>query len=202
MTLSEKIASLKAGRRITSEELAESAGVPLGTLNKILNGETKNPTGKTLAKIAGALGCTVEYLYGDNIDYAFDLLPVRRKRVRLLGSIAAGEPIYAEEDHESYVLAAGDIHCDFALRACGDSMVNARIYDGDIVFIREQPDVDDGEIAAVIIDDSATLKRVYKTSDGVMLASENSKYRPMHFSPENSNVIRILGKAVAFQSEL
>lgn len=193
------IKKLRTERGLTQEDVASGVAVGKSTISMYESGQ-RSPTFETLEALADFFNVPMAFFLEETLPA--DLLPVRRKRVRLLGSIAAGEPIYAEEDHESYVLAAGDIHCDFALRACGDSMVNARIYDGDIVFIREQPDVDDGEIAAVIIDDSATLKRVYKTSDGVMLASENSKYRPMHFSPENSNVIRILGKAVAFQSEL
>ena len=131
-----------------------------------------------------------------------DLLPIRRKRVPFLGKIAAGEPMYAEQEHESYVLADDDINCDFALRACGDSMINARINDGDVVFIRNQPDVDDGEIAAVIIDDSATLKRVRKIDGGLMLMSDNPKYKPMLYTNANCDSLRILGKAVAFQSGL
>jgi len=131
-----------------------------------------------------------------------DLHHIRRKRVPLLGDIAAGAPIYAEQEYESYVLADEDIKCDFALRACGDSMINARINDGDIVFIREQPDVDNGEIAAVIIDDCATLKRVYHIPGGLQLISENPRYKPMYYTQDNSDDLHILGKAVAFQSGL
>lgn len=79
----------------------------------------------------------------------------------LLGEIACGEPIWADEDRESYVMADTDIKADFCLTAKGDSMINARIYDGDVVFIKQMPMVENGEIAAVIIDNEATLKRVY-----------------------------------------
>jgi SOS-response transcriptional repressors (RecA-mediated autopeptidases) len=203
MSLGDRISSLRALNGMKSEELAEKAGVPIGTLNKILNGETKNPTGKTLAGIASALNCTVEYLYVDDapIIYA-NIRPARRKRIPIIGKIAAGVPIFAERDYERYALADDDITCDFALEVEGDSMIDARINNGDIVFIREQPTVNNGEIAAVVIDDTVTLKRVYKTKNGIQLVSANPKYDPMYFTNENSDYISILGKAVAFQSNL
>lgn len=97
-----------------------------------------------------------------------------------------------------------DIRADFCLRACGDSMINARIYDGDIVFIREQPMVEKGEIAAVIINDEATLKRVYyyPEQNKIILNPENPAYEPFVYVGEELNSIRILGKAIAFQSDV
>ena len=81
-------------------------------------------------------------------------------------------------------------------------MIGARIMDGDIVFIRAQDDVDDGEIAAVVLNDEATLKRVYHIKNGVQLLSENPKYAPMLFTLDDCDSIRILGKAVGFQSKI
>ena len=79
-------------------------------------------------------------------------------------------------------------------------MINARIADGDIVFIKQQPTVENGEIAAVVIDDEATLKRVYKTADGLMLVAENPAYQPMYFSGDELIKTYVLGKAIGFQS--
>ena len=81
-------------------------------------------------------------------------------------------------------------------------MIGARIYDGDLVFIREQYTVDNGEIAAVIINDEATLKRVYYYPEEakIILSPENPKYAPLVYINEELNSIKILGKAVAFQS--
>lgn len=120
------------------------------------------------------------------------------REIPLLGSIACGEPILAQENIEEQLVIPAHIHADFALRCKGDSMVNARIYDGDIVYIRQQPDVEDGEIAAVLIDDEATLKRVYKFAGRVQLRAENPRYRPMEYSAEDYKTVRVLGKAVAF----
>lgn len=129
-------------------------------------------------------------------------LPVTIRRVPLLGTIACGEPILAESDLDTFAVVGGAIECDFALRCQGDSMINARIYDGDVVFIKKQEFVDDGTIAAVLIDDEATLKRVYKLSDGrIELRAENPLYKPIMVGGEGeTRTFRVLGKAVAFQS--
>ena len=128
----------------------------------------------------------------------------KTKRFLLLGDIACGKPIVANEEKELYVEAGAGIQADFCLRARGDSMIGARIYDGDIVFIQQQDMVDDGEIAAVIIDDEATLKRVnyYPEKNLLILKAENSKYEDLIYTGEELNHIRILGKAVAFQSDI
>ena len=223
MKLSQKLAQLKAQRGLTTQDLSLKSGVPRGTINKLLNGETRNPTIGTLSALAEALGCPVSWLadgdgaaprpaarpgdipgvrrLGDAPRGPDNLLPLARKRVPVLGAIAAGEPIYAEQ-----TLEAADcdpsLGCDFALRVKGDSMVGARIHDGDIVFIRRQDDVEDGRIAAVIIEDEATLKRVYHVKNGLQLLSENPKYPPMLFTLADYGAIRILGQAVGFASRL
>ena len=217
MELSAKLARLKAENALTTEALSRKSGVPRGTLNKLLNGETRNPTIATLAALAEALGCPLAelcqktavapddipgvYRAASGLRNATSLLPVRRRTVPLLGAIAAGQPIYAEQPLDAAGCDAA-VGCDFALRVRGDSMIGARIRDGDIVFIRAQEDVDDGQIAAVIIDDEATLKRVYHIKNGLQLLSENPHYPPMVFTLEEHAHIRILGRAVGFTSQL
>ena len=129
---------------------------------------------------------------------------ISTQRVPMLGEIACGKPIIAEETFECYVEAGANIKCDFCLRAKGDSMINARIFDGDIVFIRQQSIVNNGEIAAVIIEDEATLKRVYlnQAEGKLVLQAENPAYEPLVYVGEELDHIRILGKAVAFQSDV
>jgi len=213
MTLRDKLAKLKTENGMTTDALSELSGVPKGTINKLLNGETRNPTAQTLKRLADALGCELEYLCGRPEDvpgvYRLgrpdaapphpELMPVRRRKIPLIGSIAAGKPILCEEEVEIADCAEG-VQADFALRVTGDSMTGARIFDGDIVFLRRQDDVDDGQIAAVIIDDRATLKRVYHIPGGVQLLSENPKYPPMIFTYPDHDSIRILGRAVSFLS--
>lgn len=131
---------------------------------------------------------------------------VSTQQIPLLGSIAAGAPILADEHIEEYIAISLDIKADFALRIKGDSMIDANIYDGDIVFIREQPTVENGEIAAVRIIDSdtsdavATLKRVYKTPGGLMLLSENKAkaYPPIVVNKDTCDGAKIIGKAIQY----
>ena len=209
MEIREMLAKLKTENGLTTEQLSAMSGVPKGTLNKLLNGETRNPTGATLKKIADALNCPVELFYTGNASSPFhgtlrnaqDILTVHRRAVPMLGEIAAGIPIYADEEAE-LTFCDDSLHCDFALRIRGDSMIGARLYDGDTVFIRSQDDVDDGEIAAVVVNDEATLKRVYHIKNGLQLLSANPKYPPMIYTLDECNSIRILGKAVGFQSKL
>lgn len=131
-----------------------------------------------------------------------NIFPIETKKIPLLGKIAAGQPVMAEECFDSYVQCGNFIKADFCLRVQGDSMINARIYDGDIVFIHQQPEVENGEIAAVAIDDAVTLKRVYISDSFVELRAENPRYKPMVFDNSNCLSFRILGKAIAFQGDI
>ena len=130
----------------------------------------------------------------------------KTKKVPLLGTIACGEPILATENIEAYIDMDSDIHADFALRCQGDSMINARIMDGDIVYIRKQDMVENGEIAAVLMDDcnesNATLKRIYISDDKIRLCAENPNYTDIIFFEDDMNKVRIIGKAIAFLSSI
>lgn len=120
----------------------------------------------------------------------------------VVGTIAAGSPILAEQNIDDYIELNLSIRADFVLKVKGDSMIDANIYDGDYVFIRQQPTVENGEIAAVMIidpvtsDGVATLKRVYKTEDGMMLVAENKNYSPIIVNKDTCDDAKILGKAV------
>lgn len=122
----------------------------------------------------------------------------------MLGEIACGKPIFANEEHETYIDASADIKADFCLTAKGDSMIGARIHSGDVVFIKEQSIVDNGQIAAVIIDNDVTLKRWYFYPDKkkLILQAENPNYEPFVYIGEELNNIRCLGRAVSFMSNL
>lgn len=158
----------------------------------------------TLKILAEVLDVSVDFLVTGTEKNApepeEDISAFPVKKIRMLGSIACGTPIFCNEEYE-YVVATGEnANADFCLTARGDSMINARIADGDIVFIKQQNTVENGEIAAVVIGDEATLKRVYKTADGIMLVAENPAYQPMYFSGEELNQTYVLGKAIGFQS--
>ena len=213
MTVGEKIREARLKKGYTQTELAELLGYKSrSSINKI-EVEGRDIPRSSVIKFAKALDVTPAYLMGwedepkpeQSLYDRFDNLhPVKLKRFPLLGEIACGEPIYAEEDHESYVSADADIRADFCLKAKGDSMINADIHDGDVVFIRKQDMVENGEIAAVIIEEEATLKRVYydRESNRLQLIAENPKYAPLVYMGKELDYIRILGKAVTLMREL
>lgn len=120
--------------------------------------------------------------------------------VPLVGTIACGTPIIAEENVEEMIPLPEGVRADFALRCKGDSMINVRIFDGDIVYIRQQPTVENGEIAAVLIDDEATLKRYYFSDDQLVLKPENDDVPFFHYRDIELENVRVLGLAVAFTS--
>lgn len=142
-------------------------------------------------------------LIDDSIYKISNILPLpKTKKVPRLGVIACGKPILAEENIEGYDEIPEEVNADFTLVCKGDSMINARIMDGDTVYIRSQPDVENGEIAAVLLGDEATLKRVRKTDTQLILWPENPCYSPMVFKGETINTVKILGKAIVFQSHI
>ena len=210
-TIGERIKNRRKTLGLSATKLSEIIGVDRATIYRYESNYIKKLPTTTLEPLAKALQTTPAWLMGideppvEEINPLFshkNIKPIKKRRVPLLGKIAAGQPIYADEDHESYVDCDANERVDFAVQVEGDSMIGARINDGDIVFIREQADVEDGEIAAVLIDDDATLKRVYHQKNAVMLVSENPKYPPMIFSAENCTTCRILGKAIFFQSDV
>lgn len=168
-----------------------------------------------LQKIAEFFNVNVEWLTGasdekerpkdlDEWNKKLGILSIAKQKLPLLGEVSCGQPIFANEERESYIEAGTNIQADFCLKAKGDSMVNARIHDGDIIFIRKQSIVNNGEIAVVIIDDSVTLKRVFYYPDDMklVLQAENPKYEPLVYVNEELEHVHILGKAVAFQSDV
>ena len=197
--------------KLTLEDVARAVDVGKATVQRWESGEIKNLRRDRIARLSQVLRIPPSTLVGADDAYSIPIPDsienVRRLAsisVPILGAIHCGEPQYATEDFEGYTEYGNEVQADFALRCRGDSMIGARIYDGDIVFIRQQPDVDDGEIAAVILDDEATLKRVYKLPDGrVQLRAENPRFAPITVGGENdTRQVRILGKAVAFQGDV
>lgn len=210
MEMGQKIHNLRIQNGLTLEELGNMVGVGKSTVRKWENGIIANMKRDKILKVSEALGTTPAYLMGwedeKKIASLDNIFSIELKRFPLLGEIACGKPTYANEDRESYIMSGTDIHADFCLKAKGDSMINARILDGDIVFIRKQDIVDNGEIAAVVVNNEseATLKRFfyYAEKGMVILKAENPAYEDMIFTNEELNNFHILGKAVAFQSDV
>ena len=203
--LNTRIREMRQQRRMTLAQVAQQLGVREATVQRYESGGIKNIKDSTVEALAALFGCTPEYLYGREsaLPDVPGVLPLPACRtVPLLGSIACGKPLLAVENLEGEVEMPENIHADFALRCRGDSMIGARIMDGDIVYIRSQPDVDDGDIAAVLIEDEATLKRVYKIPGRVQLRPENPAYPVMEYQGQQLESIRILGNAVGFLSRV
>ena len=214
MELHIKIRQRREELNMTQDELAQALCYKSrSSINKI-ELDQRNLTQSKIKAIADALDTTPAYIMGWNepnqkldaekLKFFDNLFPIETKRFPLLGDIACGKPIVANEEKELYVEAGANIRADFCLKAKGDSMIGARIYDGDIVFIKKQEMVDNGEIAAVIIEDEATLKRVnyFPEKNLLILKAENSNYEDLVYTGEQLDHIIILGKAVAFQSDI
>lgn len=208
MTISERLnlAIQQSGR--SYRDLSIMSGVPKSAIQRYASGGTDKIPIDRLNALANALGVDAAYLMGwdgapDVTPPAPDLIPVRRVRIPLLGDIAAGEPILATEEHEEYVEIDADApSCDYALRVISDSM-EPTVHVGDTVFIRQQADVDDGRIAAVLMDDHSALKRVRHIKGGLLLISDNAaKYEPRVVMASEFDTLRILGLAVAYRRNL
>lgn len=198
-----KIKELRLKKNLNMRRTAELLGIPYTTYINYEKGE-REPNSEMLVRLADFFGVSVdtligreEYMYSnyDNIIAVPDM-----RKVPLIGTIACGSPILAVQNVEAQIDLPDGIKADFALRCKGDSMINARIFDGDIVYISAQPDVENGEIAAVIVEEEATLKRVYKYPGRLELRPENPTFPVLNYEGEMLNSIRIIGKAVAFTS--
>lgn len=208
MEMSDRIKERRTAMGFTQEELGKKLGLQKSAIAKYENGRVENIKRSVIAEMAEVLECSPSYLMGwddtkkeKNIN---NIYPIEVHSLPMLGEIACGKPIFMDENRDNYTMIGSNVKADFCLKAKGDSMVNARIMDGDIVFIRSQPEVENGEIAAVAIDDEATLKRFYRDeiTQTVTLISENPIYAPMVFTKECQKNVYILGKAVAFQSDV
>lgn len=186
-------------------ELEKKTGISKSALQRYANGSTKKIPIDVIQAIASAVNVSAAWIMGwdvssNDIPDGFMPLPKTVKRPRL-GVISCGNPINSEENFEGYDDVPEHINCDFTLKCEGDSMTGARINDGDIVYIRQQPTVENGQIAAVLVDGcEKLLKRVYINDDSVILQAENPAYPPRVFSKEDMNRVSIIGKAVGFFS--
>lgn len=208
----ERLRSLRTDKGLSQMELSKQLKISKSSINMYERGD-REPGIEMLERIADYFNVDMDYLLGkSDFTSKYDWLhsskglpantmPVPQTRtVPLLGTIACGDPILAEQNIEGFLAMPEKVNADFCLRCKGDSMINARIFDGDIVYIRQQDTVENGEIAAVLIDGEATLKRVRLFDDHIALEPENPQYRPIVLWGAEMNDVRVLGKAVAFMS--
>lgn len=208
MTIGQRIKARREELGISVDELAHRLGKHRATIYRYESNEIGTLPTSVLEPLCVVLETTPAYLMGweDETPEEPDspppgLLPLpTMKKIPRLGRISCGQPIMTEENFDGYDDIPENIHADFSLIRSGDSMINARIRDGDIVYIRLQEQVENGEIAAVYIDGETTLKRVYLSPGQLVLQAENPQYAPMVYTGPELENIRIIGKAVGFTS--
>lgn len=174
-------------RNLTQQELCDKTGISKGQLSSYINGRYE-PRQDNIYLISKALDVSPAWLMG------YDVIKHSSVKIPLVGQIAGGTPILAEENIEDYFTIDSRVHADFCLRVKGDSMIDEGINTGDIVFIKVQPTLENGEIGAIIIEGEATLKRFYKNNGQIILQPANVNHQPIIL---NSGNVRIAGKLVA-----
>ena len=208
MEFGDILKQLRKQRGLSQDELAAL----LGTTKQVISRyETKQrvPRLSVVSQFAAKLGVPLSALSGEPDEPHEITTESGVRRVPVLGGVACGEPIYNPSDGTDFVTIDEDVLCDFALIAQGDSMTGDRIYSGDVVFIRKQDYVRDGEIAAVALDGDVTLKRIRRLCDSsgrvafTQLLPSNPAYSPIDIGGEDeTRTVRILGKAVAVRFRL
>lgn len=200
---------LREDSHLSQEQLADAIGVSKSTIGMYEQGKRMPNTNTILKDIASYFGVSIDYLVGFHQEGAgvtdedfsrFGLRPIHRRRIPMLGKIACGEPIMCEEEYETFADSGADIDADFCVIAQGDSMINARIFDGDVVFVKQEP-VENGQIAVVRIGEEYTLKRIYRFPDYMELRAENPMYPAQIIRGEQENA-EIVGRAVQFLSRV
>lgn len=189
-------------RGIDQAYIVDHLNLTASTVSDWVNGK-KYPRVDAMQRLADLLDVTMAALTSDlsHPSLPAGLLPVVKRRIPIIGHVAAGVPIMAEREYEEYEDDTYGLSCDYVLRVEGDSM-EPRVLDGDVVYVRQQPDVDDGQIAVVGVDDSVTLKVVYHLPNGLQLVSLNPKYKPMIYTQSNTDYLAVIGLAVAYKRRL
>lgn len=187
---------LRKQNGLSQEQLARKLGITQGSVSLWEQGRT-DPDTKTLAKIAEIFNVSVDFLFSDEPRRDLDSIRINRSAVPILGNIACGQRITPDTTPEGYADLPDGIRADFALRCKGDSM-EPTLIDGDLVLIRQQPEVEPGQIAAVNIAGETTLKHVYPQKEGLLLVADNPAYAPVFAPVSSDEQIIIHGLAVGY----
>lgn len=195
--LAKNLKYLRLKHGFSQDYIAEKFGYKSYTTIQKWEMGTSEPSLEKLSALADLYNVDMNTLYTVDIESGEGKDALKVNRVPLLGEIAAGVPLLAEEHIEDYFNLDSSIDADFALRVKGDSMLGADIFPGDIVFLRKQPNLENGEIGAILIENEATLKKFYEEDGTVILQAENDKYQPIILT---NGYVKILGKLVAVLS--
>jgi repressor LexA len=176
--------------------LARKLNINQASISLWESGKT-NPDTSTLIELSKIFDVPLDYFMSNEPRRELDSIAIKRAAVPIVGNIACGERVAPDTNHEGYADLPDGIHADFALRCKGDSMLPT-LRDGDLVLIRQQPEVENGQIAAVSIDGETTLKRVYFQNGGLVLIAENPSYHPINVPSDSDREIIIHGLAVGY----
>lgn len=210
MSIGERIKKRRQELNLSVEDVAKVLNKNRATVYRYESDEIENMPTSVLEPLSKILNTTPAYLMGwedENSDPILEnipgiITPVKLKKIPILGTIACGKPILAEENYDGYFMIDENLpYSDFILRAKGDSMIDANIHEGDLVFFRKQNDVDNGTIAAVLIEDEATLKRVNKSNGTLILQPCNTNYNPIIINKSDNKKVLILGQMVGVYSK-
>lgn len=191
MTLGTQLRTLRKKHGYSQDQLAEHLGYKSFTTIQKWESDVATPPVSILNRLAQLYQCSINDFFIER---------PKKRSVPIVGTVVGGSPIEAVEDF----LGAYDVMLEedgyeyFYLRVVGDSMIGARIYPGDDLFVRRQSMVDNNDIAIVLIDHEATVKRVFFKGNKLILVSENDKYPPMEFdlTQKDSTQFYILGKVL------
>lgn len=186
---------------MSQTDMADRIGVSKQTLYKYENDIITNIPSDKIEEISALTGVSPAYIMGwETNQLPSEVIKLQTKNLPILGSVACGKPIFDPSDGVQ-IKVPSSFHADFGLYARGDSMIGADIHDGDLVFFTQQPSVENGQIAAVFIDDEVTLKRVYyQQGERLVLQAENSSVPPIIIEGPDLNQVHIIGRAIAKQS--
>lgn len=204
-TLGERIRQLRLERDLTQEEVGKRIGTTKQQIYKYETGIIENVPADKIEALANLYDVSPAYIMGwENLDFNKipEVIPLNKvRRIPIIGRIACGDPLFAEENYEGYFVSDPNmLSADFALYARGDSMIDANIKDGDLVFFRKTPQVENGAIAAVLIEEEATLKRFKKFDNMIILEPANVDYEPIMITEEDHKNVIILGEMVGVYS--
>lgn len=200
IVLSKNLRRLMSEKGVDRNQMCKDLGIAYTTFNDWYNG-VKYPRIDKIEMMANYFGLPKSALIEEHEDVPSNIIPIRFNRKPLIGDIACGTPILAEENITDYVDVPEHINCDFALRCRGRSMINLGVKEGDIVYIRSQPEVQNGQIAAVIVDGmeaEATLKKFYRYDNQIVLVPANDEDKPFVYIGEEMARVHVQGLAVGF----
>ena len=186
---------LRESKNKTLTQMSQEIGIGRGTINNYEVGRTE-PSIANLEKLSNYFGVSIDKLLGIK-DEETEIQPIDSwKNIPIIGNIACGSPILANENIDGFQAIPSNLVPQdnvFGLKCKGDSM-EPTIKNGALVIIHQQPTIEDNEIAAVLINDSATLKRVKHVDNTILLLPDNQKYSPIVLNENDDN--RILGKMI------